>query len=71
MRRCLWIGVFLLAGCANLNGPFSARPPQRVDDPRLTIQEQEVRGRDRLSQPEFSPNVAPPLYPVLPRFSGS
>ena len=71
MRCWLLLGVFFLAGCANVSGPFSSRPPQRVDDPRLSIPEQEARGRDRLSQPEFSPNVAPPLTPVFPRFGGS
>ena len=32
----------------------------RVDDPRLSISEQEMLGRDRYALPEESPRVAPP-----------
>jgi hypothetical protein len=65
------MSVLFLAGCANVNGPFAYRPPERVDDPRFTIAEQEARGRDRLSQPDPSPYVAPPIVPVFPRPSPS
>ena len=40
-------------------GPFEHRDPQRVDDPRLCIGEQERRARDRLALPEQSVTVAP------------
>jgi hypothetical protein len=40
-------------------GPFEHRDPQRVDDPLLSIGEQERRGRDRLALPEQSVTVAP------------
>jgi len=51
-----------MTGCANVNGPFAARSPQRVDDPRLTIPEQEARGRDRLALPEQLLDVLPRSY---------
>jgi hypothetical protein len=67
MRRLMLLGALVLAGCSgNLVGPFSARPPQRVDDPLISIPEQEKRGRDRLAYPDESPiktqNLAPPTY---------
>lgn len=67
MRRLFLFGALLLMGCSgNLVGPFAPRPPQRVDDPLLSINEQEKRGRDRLAYPDESPvktqNMAPPTY---------
>jgi hypothetical protein len=59
MRRLLLLGILLLAGCQNVQGPFQARRPERVDDPLLTINEQQRRGRDRLALPVESPTVAP------------
>ena len=61
MHRFMMAGVLLLAGCGttNVHGPF-ARGPDRVDDPYYTIAEQERRGRERLSLPERSSEVAPP-----------
>jgi hypothetical protein len=55
MRRLFLFGVLLLSGCAsNILGPFAAREPQRVDDPMLSIPEQQRRGRDRLALPDES-----------------
>ena len=66
MRRLLFLGTMLLAGC-KIAGPFEHnRNAQRVDDPRLSIPEQEVRGRDRRALPEFSPNIAPPTGTDFP-----
>ena len=62
MRRILLTAVLLLAGCQNVLGPFAPRKPERVDDPLLTISEQQRKGRDRLALPEESPNVAPPPF---------
>ena len=63
-RLILLAGVLLTVGCSgNIVGPFAYRPPQRVDDPLLTISEQQRRGRDRLAFPDESPisndNLAP------------
>jgi hypothetical protein len=60
MCRILLAGVLLLAGCQNVLGPFAPRKPQRVDDPLLTIPEQQRNGRDRLALPDDSRSVAPP-----------
>lgn len=62
MRRIILAALVAVAGCANTYGPFAARPPQRVDDPRLTIPEQEARGRDRLALPPDVPDVMPRSY---------
>jgi hypothetical protein len=57
------MGLLLLAGCQNVVGPREHRAdPVKVDDPRLTISEQQRQGRDRLALPEMSPNVAPRTY---------
>ncbi|MCI0684124.1 MAG: hypothetical protein L0Y71_18605 [Gemmataceae bacterium] len=58
MRRCILIGLVLLAGCQNVVGPFR-RPSARVDDPRLSISEQEKLGRQFYALPDESPEVAP------------
>ena len=60
MRRWTLLCVLLLAGCQNVVGPFEYRKPQRVDDPLLTIPEQEARARNRLPLPDDSPTVGPP-----------
>jgi hypothetical protein len=66
MSRLLLFGVLLLAGCQNLVGPFQARRPERVDDPLLSISEQERRGRDRLSLPVESRVVGPSTETTQP-----
>jgi hypothetical protein len=58
MRQLFLMTALLLTGC-NLQGPFAPRSPQRVDDPRLPIYQQEARGRDRLALPEQSADYAP------------
>jgi hypothetical protein len=62
MRHILLLGILLLAGCQNTVGPFAARQPQRVDDPLLSINEQQRRGRDRLALPEEDGKVAPQAF---------
>jgi hypothetical protein len=59
MRHCVLVGVLLLAGCQNIVGPFQPRGPERIDDPLLSINEQQKRGRDRLALPDDSPTVGP------------
>ena len=60
MRRLILLGtLLLLSGCQNVAGPFRGRSPERVDDPALTIQEQESRGRARYALPDKSPQVGP------------
>jgi hypothetical protein len=66
MRRLYLIGVLFLAGCHNVVGPLQQRDPTRVDDPLLSISEQQRRGRDRLALPDESPSVAPRSGVELP-----
>ena len=63
MRRGFLIGALLLAGCAGVEGPRAHRDnPVQVDDPRLTIEEQNRRERDRIALPDSSPKAGPPTY---------
>jgi hypothetical protein len=59
MRRVFLIGLLLLAGCQNVKGPFAPREPQKVDDPLLSIGEQQRRGRDRYALPDESSASGP------------
>jgi hypothetical protein len=67
MHRFLWIGILLVVGCQGLVGPRQRRDnPQVVDDPRLTIDEQERRARDRLALPDPSIDLGPRTYTDIP-----
>lgn len=62
MRRLLFFGAVLLAGCSSVEGPVEHyRNFQRPDHPALPIYEQEKLGREQLAMPEFHKSVAPPL----------
>jgi hypothetical protein len=52
MRKIFAICLLALAGCQNVAGPFQARPPVRVDDPRISTYDQDMRVRDRLALPD-------------------
>ena len=70
MRRVILLGVLLLAGCQSTVGPFAPRGPERVDDPLLSIPEQQQRGRDRLALPEDDRGVAPRTFMDRPGPNG-
>lgn len=60
VRHFLLVTGVLLAGCTGVNGPFARKAqPERIDDPRLTISEQERRGRDQLALPYQNPQLGP------------
>jgi hypothetical protein len=59
MRRLFIVSILLFAGCQSITGPFEHRKPERVDDPLLSITEQQRRGRDRLALPEEAATVTP------------
>ena len=52
MRTLLVLSLICLAGCQGVQGPLAPRTAQRVDDPILTIGEQEQRTRARLALPD-------------------
>jgi len=60
MRHAFLLAIVFLAGCRNVIGPFDPRPPVRVDDPRLSIPEQEALGRQYIGLPDESPLAGPP-----------
>jgi hypothetical protein len=66
MRRLLMVGVLLLAGCQNVRGPLAPREPQRVDDPRFAVPEQQRRARERIAFPEESTNIGPRIGASVP-----
>jgi hypothetical protein len=59
MKRLMLLVLLAVVGCQSVIGPFGHREPKRVDDPVLTIAEQQRLGRDRLALPESSRTVAP------------
>ncbi len=59
MRSLFLLVLALLTGCQSVRGPFAPKVPARVDDPRLSIGEQQKLGRDRLALPDNSAAVAP------------
>jgi hypothetical protein len=67
MRRLFVVAVLALAGCQGVVGPFARPPrPDRVDDPRLSISEQERKGRDRLAYPDETPTPDAPRSALDP-----
>jgi hypothetical protein len=62
MRWLLLLALLSIAGCQNVVGPFERRTiPGRIDDPRLSISEQERKGRDQIALPAPA-QVAPATY---------
>ncbi len=66
MRSALLLVLILLTGCENIVGPFRKKPPERVDDPRLSIPEQEKLGRTYLPLPDESTLQGPHSGAVRP-----
>jgi len=61
------VGILLLTGCESLIGPRKRSPfPEKVDDPNLTIKQQERRARDQLAYPDGSTAVAPRTFAEVP-----
>jgi hypothetical protein len=72
MTRSLLGACLLLAiGCQGIVGPCERlERPVRIDDPRLTIAEQEQKGREQLAVPLKSPAIAPRTYAEEPSYRG-
>jgi hypothetical protein len=58
MHRKLLVCLLFLAGCGSVTTPFERRP-EKVDDPLLTIGEQQRKGRERIGLPDDSSSVGP------------
>ena len=50
--KLLLLGCLALAGCKTYDRPRELRGKPRPDDPRLSIEEQQSRGRGRYAIPE-------------------
>ena len=60
MRKVTFLALVLLAGCKGIKGPLDRSDrADRPDDPLYSIEEQQRRGRDRLSLPEDDHTVRP------------
>ena len=64
-RRMLLLAVLALTGCNRFAGPLESRQQGRADAPGYNIDEQKVRGRERLAIPEdeATPRTATPGLP--------
>jgi hypothetical protein len=67
--RILLAGLLCTTGCQGVIGPFE-RPcyPVYVNNPCLTIAEQEQRKREALALPERSPEIGPRTYAEEPSY---
>jgi hypothetical protein len=71
MHRLLLVGLFFLAGCQGVVGPVRRTCiTEPIDNPCLSIPEQQQRERDRLALPERSPTVGPNTYAGNPALRG-
>lgn len=66
MRYILLLGILCLAGCLNVTGPLMPRLPERVDDPRISIAEQESRARNRWALPDETHGAGPSSQSAFP-----
>ena len=68
-RRVSLVALMALSGCQSVSGPLAYRRPERVDDPRLSIDEQKARGRERYSYIEDD-RLTPKTYVDRPSTMG-
>jgi len=69
MHRLLLVGVLVLVGCQGVVGPVKRTAiTDPIDDPRLSIEEQKQRERDRLALPDSSPAAGPQTYAGNPTY---
>ena len=63
MRRFILCGLLVLAGCEGVIGPRQrACQPGKIDEPWLSLDEQNARMRDRVAVPLNSPTIGPRTY---------
>ena len=66
MRGLMLLALVLLAGCQGVRGPLQPHSAARVDDPHLSIYEQQRLGRDRLALPDRSSASGPSEAGAIP-----
>jgi len=72
MRYGFLVGLLLLTGCTGTVGPLQRRHrTDRIDDPRLTPDQQKERERARLPLPDASRGVGPRTYSDNPALKGT
>lgn len=69
MYRLVLIGLLFTIGCQSDRGSLFYRKPSRVDDPTLSIDEQQRRGRERYSYIEDG-SLTPRAYVDRPGTTG-
>ena len=69
-RRLLLLAVIALAGCNRFTGPLETRQLGRADAPGYTLDEQQKRGRERLSISEDDFRIGPKGYIDRPSPTG-
>ncbi len=69
-RRLLLLAVLSLTGCNRFSGPLESRQQGRADAPGYSIEEQKVRGRERLSITEDDYRIGPKGYIDRPSPTG-
>ncbi|MCS7023100.1 MAG: hypothetical protein NZU63_14885, partial [Gemmataceae bacterium] len=67
---CIFAMVLVLAGCTRFLGPREVRQLGRPDAPGYTIDEQQRRGRERLTVIEDDFRVGPKTYADRPSPTG-
>ncbi len=60
LRYLLLVAILAQLGCQGVVGPLQYRQPKRVDDPYLSIPEQQKLGRDQIGMPVQSWEAGPP-----------
>lgn len=63
---CLAVGLVVLMGCNRFLGPREVRQLGRPDAPGYTIEEQQRRGRERLTVIEDDFRIGPKTYADRP-----
>jgi hypothetical protein len=71
MHRLIFVGLVFLAGCQGTVGPIKRNAiTDPIDNPRLTMDEQKERARDRLALPDTSAATGPRTYAENPALKG-
>lgn len=62
VRILLLVAILTMTGCQSSGSGLGYPPPGRADDPRYSIAEQHVRGRERYAIAEDRTGLAPDVF---------